>query len=447
MKGLLDAEERKELSKKLSSARSLYFVGIGGSGMYGCARLAHDLGFSVTGEDARESENVRRLIRAGIPVHTGGVRPSLETDAVVYTLAVGKEHPVLKEARALGIPAVSRNDFLGVLTERFPVCVAVAGSHGKSSTVGMCAEIFSRAGLSPTVLVGADLSESEGGYRRGKGEILLTEACEYRDAFLSLSPTHAVALNAEWEHADYFSNEEHVRRSFARFLNNSRVRCRIASSSLGMPADLLFLSESGVHAEGVSFLKGKASFELCNGEKRIGNVTLSVLGKHQVENALAAAAVAEALGIEESITLASLGAFRGVGGRLEYVGTLGSAPLYVDYAHHPTELRAAIESARAIAKRVVCVFEPHTFSRVYAFYDVLKELLSLPDACGILPIYPARESNSFGVSSEKLAAESEAAFLPTFASAARFLRENAEENSVLLLVGAGDVREVLRFTE
>ncbi len=445
--GSLFAEERKELSKKLSLAHTLYFVGIGGSGMYGCARLARDLGFSVMGEDAKENENTKRLSLAGFPITKGNAPLPDGVDVVVYTLAVKHDHPVLKEARARGIPAVSRNVFLGALTERFPICVAISGSHGKSSTTGMCAEIFARAKLSPTVLIGADLSPCEGGYRRGDGRILLVEACEYRDAFLSLSPTHAVVLNAEWEHTDYFRDEGSVRLSFSRFLNNPRVCCRIANGALAMSADVVFRSPNGIHARGITFRDGKASFDVHKGKEKISELSLSVLGVHQVDNALAAFAVAESLGIDREVTAAALNAYHGVGGRLEYRGTLGGASLYLDYAHHPTELRAAFESAKAISERVICVFEPHTFSRVHAFYKEFKELLSLPAACGVLPIYAAREKNVFGVSAEKLAKDSGAVFLPSFASAAMFLRENAKENSVLLLVGAGDVREVLRFTE
>ena len=446
-KGSLCAEERKELSKKLSSVHSLYFIGIGGSGMYACACLAQDLGFSVQGSDAAERENVFRLKSRGIPVAVGVEPLPKETGAVVYTLAVGEEHPQMQEARKKDIPRISRNDFLGIITERFPIRVAIAGSHGKSSTVGMCAAILSRAGFSPTVLAGADLTAEEGGYRRGSGNIVLIEACEYRDAFFSLSPTHAAVLNAEWEHTDYFRNEESIRTSFLRFLNGESVIYRIAGESTGLAADMHFASDDGVHAEDITRKEGFWTFDIYIGKKRMGAISLQVLGRHQVDNALAAFSIAYALGVPKEIAVSALGDFRGVGARMELIGKLRGAPLYLDYAHHPTELAAAIKSAKDVATRLVCVFEPHTFSRVHAFYEQFKALLSLPDKTGILPIYPAREINVFGVSSEKLASESGAAFLPDFSSAADFLRENADENTVLLLAGAGCIRDVLRFTE
>ncbi len=441
----LSVEERKELSKKLSSSKYLYFVGIGGSGMYGCARLAYDLGFSVRGTDERESRNVERLVREGIFVRIGETALPRGTDAVVYSLAVSREHPLLKEAQARGILCIDRGDFLGVITERFEAIVAVSGSHGKSSTVGMCAEIFSRAGLSPTVIAGADLDAYNGGYRRGRGRLVLLEACEYRDAFLSLSPTHAVVLNAEWEHTDYFASEKETKSSFCRFLNSESIRFRAVGKNTGLCADCVVGEENGIHAENLSLEGGYARFALFEGDRKQGEVALRTLGAHQSENALAAYAVSRSLGVSPETAIDGLNAFLGIGERMERVGTLEGSPLYLDYAHHPTELRATLTCAGTMATRVVCVFEPHTFSRLHAFWEELRALLSVPDKVGILPVYPARESNIYGVSSEKLAEESGARFLPDFKAAAEFLKQNARENTILLLIGAGRVREVLRY--
>ncbi len=441
----LSDEQRKELSKKLSSSKHLYFIGIGGSGMYGCARLASDLGFFVSGTDDLVSKNTERLVREGIAVTVGEATLPKKTDAVVYSLAVSEEHPVLRDAREKSIPCIDRADFLGVLTERFETRVAVAGSHGKSSTVGMCAEIFSRAGLSPTVIAGADLDTYDGGYKRGEGKLVLMEACEYCDAFLSFFPTHAVVLNAEWEHTDYFLNENETKSSFCRFLNGKSVRFRVAGRSTGFSADATVPDERGIHAEELLLENGCALFALCEGEKRQGSVRLRTLGVHQCENALAAYAVARSLGVSSKTAIEGLNAFSGIGERMERVGTVGGTPLYLDYAHHPTELRATLACARTLAERVVCVFEPHTFSRLHAFLEDLSSLLAIPEKTGVLPVYPARETNIYGVSSEKLAAKCGARLLPDFKSAAEFLKQNARENTVLLLVGAGRVREVLRY--
>jgi UDP-N-acetylmuramate--alanine ligase len=428
---------------RLEGCKDLFFLGIGGTGMYGVARLAHDLGFRVCGTDARESSNTERLRRAGIAVTENARELPLDTDALIYTLAVREEHPLLREARRRGIPTVSRAEALGELMLAFPKRVAIAGAHGKSSTVGMCAEILKEAGKSPTVLVGADLSPSEGGYRRGTGDIILLEACEYKDSFLFFSPTHAAVLNAEWEHTDYFPNEESVYRSFRRFLAGESVCCRITPAHSPFQGDITFGKGGDVSAQDTEMRGGCACFSLTYRGKKLASPALRIIGAHQRENALAAAALCLSLGIDAESIARGLSVHRGVGGRLERCERLPG--LYLDYAHHPTELSCALTSARMLAPRVVCVFEPHTFSRLFAFYNEFKALLTRIDPTGILPIYPARETQTMGMSSKRLAEECGAVYLPTFSSAAEFLRENVGEDTVLLLVGAGRVGDTLSF--
>ena len=426
---------------------TLYMIGIGGSGMYGLARLALDLGYTVLGEDARESENVGRLRSFGIHVTVGTGSLPLGVDAVVYSLAIDAEHPQRKEAQRRKIAVYTRTQMLEKLMKGYLVRIAVAGSHGKSSTVGMCAHILDVAGLSPTVLVGADLSKKEGGYRKGAGNILLTEACEYRDAFLSFSPTHAVVLNADWEHADYFPSRESVLSSFDRFLNGQSVVLRLAGADTGLSADHTLGSARGFHIRELTVDKGCPHFSVFYGEALLSKISLRVMGAHQAQNALAAFVLTYLLGVPIPSIRSALASYPGVGGRMEYQKDFYGSPLYLDYAHHPAELLAAIRSAKSVRKRVACVFEPHTYSRVSAFEEELLSALSLADSVGILPIYAAREKNVYGVSSRALAKKCGGAYLPSFASAAAFLRENAGEECALLLAGAGLIREVLPLTE
>ncbi len=433
-----------ELSKKNGRRLRLYFVGIGGNGMYPLARFAHALGYAVSGADARESENTRRLSLKGIPVCIGNEPLPKESEALVISLAVPDVHPTLAEARERGVPVFTRAELLALLERRFPIRIAVAGSHGKSSTVGMCASILREAGLSPTVLVGADLTKEEGGFREGKGDVLLYEACEYENSFLAFSPTHAAVLNAEWEHTDFFASEEEVLRSFRAFLEKNTVRCRLCKRDLPFSRHADFGEGGLFHAENVAEENGGYTFSLFEGERKHAHVTLGVIGAYQVENALAASALALSVGADAVALERGLSAFGGVAGRMEYKGCVGHAPLYLDYAHHPTELAAALSAARRLGDRVVCVFEPHTYSRVYAFEGEFVRLLS--GGCfGVLPIYAAREENVFGVSSERLAQRSGAVFLGDYASAANFLKEKSANGTVLLLVGAGTVGETVRY--
>jgi len=432
------------IARKNGGGMRLYFVGIGGGGMYPLARLAAVLGYRVSGTDARESENTRRLEREGIFVRIGTSALPQSVDALVHTLAVARSHPLLLEAEKRGIPIFTRTELLALLERRFPTRVAVAGSHGKSSTVGMCAAILREAGIAHTVLCGAELTREDGGFLGGGGEVLLYEACEYKDAFLDLSPTHAAVLNAEWEHADFFPSEDAALSSFRRFLGKNTLRFRACHASLDFPSDLSYGDGARLHAEALREKNGCFSFSLLMGEERLCDVSLGVIGAFQVQNALAAAALALSVGAGKEAVMRGLAAFRGVACRMEYKGRVGASALYLDYAHHPTELSAALKAARGLGEKVVCVFEPHTYSRVFAFEDRFLRLFSSA-VFGILPIYAAREENIYGVSSARLAEKSGATFLKDYASAAAFLEEKSGDETVLLLVGAGTVGETLRY--
>ncbi len=413
--------------------------------MYPLARLAMDFGFSVRGCDRADGENVRRLTRLGVPVERDEGALSLpDVQAVVYTLAVSEEHFVLREAVKRGVPLMTRTELLGLLSARFARCATVAGTHGKSSTVGFCAAILREAGLSPTVLCGASLSEKEGGYVKGKEDILLLEACEYKRAFLSLRPTHALALGADYEHPDCYCSEEDVKRAFASYLSLPTVKERV--SPVGFHKGSTTFGEGGDFYKRAERLeKGCASFSLYKGTRMIGRVTLSVAGAYQAENALAAASLCHTLGASDAAILRGLSAFRGIGGRMELKGYLKGMPVYLDYAHHPVELDAALRCAASLGKKVICIFEGHTYSRVQAFEKDFARILAAPYRSIVLPIFPARETDTRGMSGEKMARDAGADFLPNYSSAAKYLSETKECDVIFLLVGAGNVGKILSF--
>ena len=441
---LTKAAVSQELIKKEGRRLRLYFVGIGGSGMYPLARLAAALGYEVRGSDAVRSENTERLMACGIPVCVGKEPLPEDVDALVLSLAISEADGQVREGRERGIPVFMRAELLTLLERRFPLRLAVAGSHGKSSTVGMCASILKRAGRQPTVLLGADLSSEDGGFKQGAGEILLYEACEYRSALLTFAPTHALVLNGEWEHTDCFCDKDAVLGVFRRFLAGSSVRVALAPRSIGFLGHADFGADGRVTAACLAEREGKYAFLLCKDGVELGKVRLSVAGKHQVENALAAASLALSLGIEPSCITEGLSSYSGIGRRMERIGVLSGSPLYLDYAHHPTELACALSTASCFGKRTVCVFEPHTYSRVHAFWGEYVRLLS-HGATAVLPIYAARETNLYGVDSQKLAVASGAEYLSDYAAAAEYLIRMAGRDSVLLLAGAGRIFETLSF--
>ena len=431
--------------KELRGERPLYFVGIGGAGMYPLARLALSLGYTVLGCDRAESENLRRLRRLGVSVEHEHEQIALPcAAAVVYTLAAPPSHPILKEAGARDLPIITRTELLGYLSSRFARCATVAGTHGKSSTVGLCTSVLKAAGLRPTVLCGADLTARDGGFLEGDKDLLLLEACEYKSAFLSLAPTHALALGADYEHPDCFRDEEAVKRAFQSYLRLPSVKERV--TPVGFCEDGVTFGEGGLfHKSDTRVEDGRASFALYRGKNHMGHVRLSVLGEYQAENAVAAAALCHTLGVSDEAIIKGLSSFSGIGGRMELRGCLCGAPVYLDYAHHPVELAAAIRCASSLGKKVVCVFEGHTYSRVRAFEKDFARVLSVPYRTGILPIFPAREVNTLGMSGEKMARDAQADFLPNYHSAAEYLEKYASPDTVLLVVGAGGVGKVLSF--
>ena len=425
----------------------VYFLGIGGAGMYPLARLAKQMGFAVSGCDRAESKNVARLRAIGIQADREERVSCLPTvDLLVYTLATDGSHPLRRQATERGLTVLSRTEFLGRLMRAFPVRATVAGTHGKSSTVGFCAAVLQAAGMHPTVLIGADLSEEDGGFLAGDGEILLLEACEYKEAFLSLAPTHALALNVDFEHPDFYKSEAAVKKAFESYLRLPTVKKAIARKDICAMAES-FGEQGGMHAEDVSLSLGRARFTLCRGQERLGAVSLSVLGEYQVENAVAAAALCSALGVEDGVILDGLSDYSGISGRMELKGYVGEAPVYLDYAHHPVELSAALSFAASLGKKVLCLFEAHTYSRVRAFEKEYTRLLRPAYRTGVLPIFPARERDTLGMSGARMAADAGADYIPDYNSAAKYILEYADNDTAVFIIGAGTVGRTLSFLE
>lgn len=420
----------------------VYFLGIGGSGMYGVARLAHSMGLHVVGADGKASKNTVSLRALGIPLFSEDEPLPENVSLLVYSLAVPPTHPRMREAAERALPTLDRARFFGQLMEAFPIRAAVAGTHGKSSTTAMCAEILTAAGGDPTVVSGAPLGIGKDSFREGQGDILLFEACEYRDAFLSFSPTHALALGASWEHTDYFPTKEAVIRSFHAYLTGKSVVRSVAPAGL-FPADITFGKEGKITAEQRVETETGSRFLLAREGVVLGEVALATLGSHQIENALGAAALALSMDIPTSAILRGLSAYRGIPRRMEKRGVLRASPVYLDFAHHPKEVFCALRTALRLGAPLAVVFEPHTYSRTKAFFGDYVRALRLPHMAGVLPIYAAREKEDLTVSSVMLAREAGVAYLSDYVHAARFLTRAAGKGCTLLLMGAGGIEEVL----
>ena len=433
-------------ARLLFSRAFLWFLGIGGVGMSSLARLALDAGFCVAGEDRRAE------VFEGIAVFPEGTPLPAGVAAVIYTAAVSPDHPTIREARRRGIPLISRSDFLAYLMRECRARVTVAGSHGKTTVTAMLDAILVRAGLSPTTVSGGTLSGG-GTFRRGAREVFLSEACEYTDSFLSLSPTHAVLLNLELDHTDYFPDFAALSRSAARYLSGAETR--IVPPSLlpiaGVGKVLTFSTEDAgaiLSARAIRQTPGGTAAELAYRGEDEGELTLPVPGLHNLSNALAAILVAHTLGVSFATSAAALSDFALPDRRLTLRGRWGGALWYDDYAHHPSEIRASLAALRAVCTgHLTVAFQSHTYSRTKAELAGFASALRAADRVLVLPIFPARETDDLGVSNWTLAREigETATAIPDFETAANEMKKAARPGDVTVVMGAGDVNGIFKY--
>ncbi len=440
--------KREIISEIMKTASKIHFVGIGGISMSSLAAITKKNGYTVSGSDRARSSLTEKLSGLGIDIYYSHEAGNIiGSSLIVYTAAVHSDNPELAEAERLGIPTCSRADYLGWLMSGYKHRIGVAGTHGKSTVTSMLAEIFISAGLDPTVVSGAVLSDMGGAYRIGGNDYFIFEACEYCDSFLSFCPTLAVITNIEYDHADYFKDMDQLRRSFLNYINIADTAVISAddkeSVMLAEKYDKKTVSfgDSGVTYGDAVFENGCASYDLIKDGKKLCRVSLSVPGKHNLTDSLAAAAASLSLGVSPEAISDGLSRFHGASRRFEYVGkTESGALIYNDYAHHPSELKATLSAAKAFGKRVVSVFQPHTYSRTASLWDDFTMSFADSDITVFSDIYAAREVNTYGVSSEQLAnAVIGGVYLPSFEKIAEYLKDNCNANDIIMILGAGDI--------
>lgn len=441
----------------------VYFVGIGGISMSGLAEVLLEEGFTVSGSDRQESALTKTLEDKGVRIFYGQRKSNItpDIDCAVFTSAIHPDNPEYAAVKELSIPSLSRAELLGQMMKNYKTSIAVSGTHGKTTTTAMISEILLHADLDPTLSIGGILKSIGGNIRVGKSEYFVTEACEYTNSFLSLFPTTGIILNIEEDHLDFFQDLEDIRRSFRRFAEllpcggtliisgeiprlselTDGLCCQVITFGASPACDYYFSDASDTPEGGMCFM-------LHYPDGRTAAFSLSVLGEHNICNALAAIALADTLSIPAETTGKALYAFHGTDRRFEYKGRIGGVTIIDDYAHHPTEITATLTAAASYPhKRVWCVFQPHTYSRTKAFMKDFAKALSLADKVVLADIYAARETDTLGISSRNLLEElkslgCECYYFPSFDEIENFLLQNCINGDLLITMGAGDIVKV-----
>lgn len=436
----------------ITPGRRVHLSGIGGVSMCPLAEVLHGMGLVVQGSDMRDSPIVEHLRSLGISVAVGHTAQDIEgAEFLIRTAAIHDDNPEIAAAHQRGIPVFERAEAWGAIMQRYENAICIAGTHGKTTTTAMTTHIFMAAQADPTVMIGGTLPMLHSGYRVGKGDTIILESCEYCNSFLYFFPTVAVVLNIDADHLDFFKDLDDIKHSFRRFAQLVPADGKIVANAddanamdalKGLPLFTFGLDHpADCRGENLTWNHGLPSFDIVIDGKLYTSLSLHTAGRHNVLNALAAAAAAYVLGIPGEAVKAGLEAFSGAGRRFEYKGEYNGAKIYDDYAHHPGELHALLTAARSMGyQRVICAFQPHTYSRTKALFDDFVRELRTVDQVVLAEIFAARETNTIGISSADLAAEIPGSiFCPTLQDVTAQLKKLAQPGDLILTVGAGDI--------
>lgn len=439
---------------------NIHFVGIGGIGMSGIAEILQNQGFTVTGSDIGTNENTYYLQKLAIKVYLGHSAENVHNaEVVVYSSAVNpKENPEIIEAQNLGIPILRRAEMLAEIS-RMKYSIAVAGTHGKTTTTSMIGLILIDAGLDPTVIVGGRLKDFGGtNARLGNGSWIVVEADEYDRSFLQLLPTIAVVNNIEPEHMDIYKDFDDLLETFSKFSNKIPFYGFVAAGidDNGVKDILPNLNKKIVtygisrnadfSANNIETSPLGTKYDLLHRGEFLGKVKLNIPGRHNIKNSLAAISVAHKIGIEPEVYLKSLSKFNGVYRRFDIKGEAKGIMVVDDYAHHPTEIQATLQAARnGWNRRIIVVFQPHTYTRTQKFYKDFARSFDDADMVIVTDIYPARELPIEGVNGKLIAdnmikyGHKNVFYIDKFEDIMPFLINQIQGNDMVITIGAGNI--------
>ncbi|AWK50364.1 UDP-N-acetylmuramate--L-alanine ligase [Clostridium beijerinckii] len=439
--------------------KKIHFIGIGGISMSGLAAVLLNSGFKVSGSDFKNSPIVEKLKASGAEIYIGHKSENIKNvDLVVYTAAIPSDNPELLEAEEKNITLMDRAEFLGEIMKGHKYNVAISGTHGKTTCTSMLSHVTLAGNLDPTILVGGELDIIHGNFRIGNSEYFLTEACEYKRSFLKFFPYIGVILNIDADHLDCYKDIDEIADTFLKFSKLipqdgylvgygddfrvkeilSKVDCNTLSYGFDETSDVI--------AKNIIFNKdGCATFDVYKDNKNLFSLTLNIPGKHSILNALASICVSLIFNISNDNIIEGLSKCKGAHKRFEYKGELNGVTVIDDYAHHPTEIKATLSTAKQIKhNKTYCIFQPHTYTRTKSLFDEFTECFSDTDELILMDIYAAREKNTGLVSSDDLgdAIRSKGIKCTNVHShdeALDYVKSKLTSGDLLLTVGAGDV--------
>ena len=453
------------MGNELKDIKNIHLIGIGGCSMNGLAQILRARGYNVRGSDSAVSPFTERLAELGVPVAIGQKAENVEgSDLVIYSAAIKPDNPERVRARELGIPEMERSVALGRISEAYREVVGIAGCHGKTTITSMLALIAEKGGLDATIHVGGFVDFLKGGTRLGSNDLLITEACEYVESFLTLRPTIALINNIDDDHLDYFRDIDHITDAFRKFVSlipeggrfigctdDARVRGLLGQfRGRGISLDSYgedIANSPDYYPENVGYNDlGCPAFDLMYRGEKLVRITLNVPGRHNMMNAIAAMAVAVSLGAEPAQAADALAHFKNTRRRYEYYGERNGVRVFHDYAHHPAEIRAAVDCAmRTPHKKAYCVFQCNSYTRAKTlFCGHQGDCFAGIDRVLVPDIYPGREKDDGTVHAKDMVkaineATGNAEYIATFEEISDWLLDNAEEGDIVVTLGSGDV--------
>lgn len=444
--------------------KKIHFVGIGGVSMSGIAGLLKSKGFIVTGSDRCEGDYIAHLRSLGIEVAIGQNSKNIkDQDLFIYTDAIKMDNEELSAAFNTGKPCISRGVFLGALMRNYKKSIAISGMHGKSTTTAMVTKILLDSPIDPTILLGGSFDDIEGNFKTGTSEYMVTEACEYKGNILHYYPKTAIVLNIDVEHVDYYRDMEHIIETFKRYMENldenskailnvddKNVRKLVGVSKGKSITYGIESSDTDYKIENIKFSHiGYPSFDLVKGNNTF-HFKLNILGRFNIYNAAAAIIASYENGIAMDLIQKAIGEYKSLHRRLDVVGTYNGATIIDDYGHHPREIKVTLEALKEHCKgRLICVFQPHTYSRTLRLLDDYGKSFFNADKVVITRVFPARETEALihgkNVVEKLRENKVDAIYKDSFDEASDYMIKVAKKDDIIVVTGCGDNNGITRM--